>query len=261
MGAPLKPFTAVLPKSRILPMLRLLPVQAAFLKPLLLGFTACVFLSAAASASGQQIPPSGDEGLSLRGTARFGAEAPVVWSLVSAEVAGNTLTLKLSDEKGAAAGDVNITPWISPWPHRKQQRGGLAVGLPAQRLRPGVVTITGSRSLEPFGPVQRLVVQGAGAKLPSMMIQTRGQSGQLVIAGWRAVYTGSRWEIREVVRKDARGIFAYFLPYLPPTARIHSPPTSNHQLPRLPACLNNRRGQFCTISLHYQALHRPKRLK
>ena len=159
---------------------------------------------AAAAANSHQPTASGDEGLSLRGTAQFGAEAPVVWSLVSADVAGDTLKLQLIDEKGAAAGDLNISPWIGPWPYRKPQRGGLAVGLPAQRIRSGAVTVTGSRSLEPFGPVQRLVVQAAGAKLPAMMIQTRGQSGQLVIAGWRAVYTGSRWEIQHDIRKDVR---------------------------------------------------------
>ena len=178
-------------------------MNRAFLRHRLPGLSACALLFAAATASSQQSPTRGDEGLSLQGTAQFGAEAPVVWSLVSADVAGDTLKLQLMGEKGAAGGDVNITPWISPWPPRKPQRGGLAVGLPTQRIRPGAVTVTGSRSLEPFGPVQRLVVQAAGAKLPSMVIQTRGQSGQLVIAGWRAVYTGSRWEIRADASKNA----------------------------------------------------------
>ena len=189
----------------ISPVWRLLPLRRAVLLLWLPSFIALTLMFAAVAANSHQPTAPTDEGLSLRGNAQLGAEAPVVWSLVSAEVAGNTLTLKLSDEKGAAAGDVNITPWISPWPHRKPQRGGMAVGLPAQRIRPGAVTVTGSRSLEPFGPVQRLVVQADGAKLPATIIQTRGQSGQLVIAGWRAVYAGSRWEIREEVRKDARG--------------------------------------------------------
>ena len=189
----------------ISPVWRLLPLRRAVLLPRLPSFIALTLMFAASAANSHQPTASGDEGLSLRGTAQFGAEAPAVWSLASTEVAGNTLKLQLMDEKGAAAGDLNISPWIGPWPYRKPQRGGLAVGLPAQRIRPGAVTVTGSRSLEPFGPVQRLVVQAAGAKLPAMMIQTRGQSGQLVIAGWRAVYTGSRWEIQEEVRKDAPG--------------------------------------------------------
>ena len=174
------------------------PPKRALLRPRSPSLSACALLFASAAASSQ--PPLGkaDEGLLLRGTAQFGAEAPSVWSLVSAHVSGGALKLQLVDEKGAAAGDLGI----SPWPYGKPQQGGLVVGLPAQRIRPGAVIVTGSKSLEPFGPVQRLVVQQRSAKLPSMIIQTRGQSGQLVVEGWRAVYADDRWEIRGDGRSD-----------------------------------------------------------
>ena len=147
-----------------------------------------VLLAAASIASGQQAPALVD-GLTLRGTAPFGAEAPVTWSLVSAKAAGGTLTVQLADEKGASAGDLSI----SPWPRSRQLPGGLALGLPKQRIQPGAVKVTGSRTLQPFGPVQRLAVQARGSNAPVMVVQTRAQSGQLVVAGWRSVYADKRW--------------------------------------------------------------------
>lgn len=147
-----------------------------------------LLLAAASIVSGQQAPAPAD-GLTLRGTAQFGAEAPVTWSLVSAKAAGGTLTLQLADEKGSPAGDLSI----SPWPRSRQLPGGLALGLPKQRIQPGAVKVTGSRTLQPFGPVQRLVVQTRTSDLPVMVVQTRAQSGQLLIAGWRSVYVDKRW--------------------------------------------------------------------
>ena len=147
-----------------------------------------VLLAAASIASGQQAPAPAD-GLTLRGTAPFGAEAPVTWSLVSAKAAGGTLTVQLADEKGSPAGDLSI----SPWPRSRQLPGGLALGLPKQRIQPGAVKVTGSRTLQPFGPVQRLAVQARGSNAPVMVVQTRAQSGQLVVAGWRSVYADKRW--------------------------------------------------------------------
>lgn len=148
----------------------------------------CSLLATTPIASGQQAPAPAD-GLTLSGTAQFGADTPVTWSLISAKAAGGTLTVQLADEKGSPAGDLSI----SPWPRSRQLPGGLALGLPKQRIQPGAVKVTGSRTLQPFGPVQRLVVQTRTSDLPVMVVQTRAQSGQLLIAGWRSAYVDKRW--------------------------------------------------------------------
>ena len=145
----------------------------------------------ATSANSQPVAAP-ENGLTLRGTAQFGVEGPVVWSLAAAHVADRTLLLQLRDLNGAPAGDLTV----SSWPHKKGQKGGLAVGLPNRRIPPDTVSVTGTRTLQPFGAVQRLVVQQRSAKLPALVIQTRGRSGQSVAPGWRAVYADNRWSIQ-----------------------------------------------------------------
>ena len=146
-----------------------------------------VWLVAASVASGQQVPEA-ENGLTVRGTAPFVDEGPVVWSLASVHVAGQTLTLKMLDASGAEVGDLTV----SPWPFRKAPHGGLT----KRHTRAGSISVTGSRTLQPFGAVLRLVVQQRSDRLPAMVIQTRARSGQVVVPGWRAVYADSRWLIQ-----------------------------------------------------------------
>lgn len=148
-------------------------------------------LVAASVASGQQLPET-ENGLTVRGTAPFGDEGPVLWSLASVHVTGQTLTLTMLDVSGAEAGDVTV----SPWPFKKAPHGGLAVGLTKRRIQAGSISVTGSRTLQPFGAVLRLAVQQRSDRLPAMVIQTRARSGQVVVPGWRAVYAESRWLIQ-----------------------------------------------------------------
>ena len=155
-------------------------------------------LTGAAAASAQPVPATNGS-LTVRGTAQFGAEAPVQWSVKSAQVAGGTLTMQLMDASGADKGDFSV----SPWPYRKHLHGGLALGLTTHRIKPGAVKVTASSTLQPFGPVQRLVVQPTAAKLPTMIVQTRAQSGQLVVAGWRSVYAGNGWEFQRTLPSES----------------------------------------------------------
>ena len=142
---------------------------------------ACGLLAASVALANQPLI----EGLTLRSAAQFGAEEAVVWPLLSVQADNGQLTLQLADGKGALV--------LSPWPYRRSQQDGMAVGLPKRFIKPGAVRVTAIQTLQPFGPVQRLTVQQVSSKEPSMVVQTRGQSGQLVVKGWRAIYTGDHW--------------------------------------------------------------------
>jgi hypothetical protein len=132
-----------------------------------------------------------DAALTIRSTAQFGAEGPVVWTLHSAKSGNGQLALQLAD----GMGDV----MINPWPRAQHRRGGLALGLASQHIAPGAVKITAVQIPQPFGPAQKLSVQHSASQQPAMVLQTRGQSGQTVVDGWRALYAGNHW----VLQSDA----------------------------------------------------------
>jgi hypothetical protein len=132
-----------------------------------------------------------DAALTIRSTAQFGVEEPVVWTVQSAKSVNGQLMLHLAD----GMGDVTI----HPWPLAQHRRGGLALGLASRHMAPGAVKVTAVQIPQPFGPSQKLSVQHSTSQQPAMVVQTRGQSGQTVTQGWRALYAGDHW----VLQSDA----------------------------------------------------------
>jgi hypothetical protein len=139
-----------------------------------------------------QTLPNG--GFTVRSPQPLGAEEAVSWQVVSAASTGSQLALQLV---GSAE---PLT--ISPWPATKYSQGGRALGRAQQRLPRGGVKLTAAQTLQPFGPAQMLSVQ-YGSQPPSLVVQTRAQSGQEVVAGWRAVVAGQRWVLQSDVSASA----------------------------------------------------------
>jgi hypothetical protein len=148
-----------------------------------LAITGLSMLAVAATLASAQPLPNG--GYTIRSPQPFGPEEAVTWQVVSATADSAQLILQIA---GSAE---PLT--ISPWPVTSTRRhGGRMLGLPQQQLPRGGVKLTAVQTIQPFGPAQRLSVQH-GVQSPSLVVQTRAQSGQAVVAGWRAVLAGDRW--------------------------------------------------------------------
>ena len=152
-----------------------------------------------AYAQPQQTPqpvPSG--GYTIRSPLPFGAEEAVNLQVLSATANAKQLTLQLA----GSAEPLAISPWPAANTRTGTPRGGHLLGLALQRMPRSGARMVAVQTLQPFGPAQRLSVQH-GAQLPSLVVQTRGQSGQEVVAGWRTVLAGDRWVLQNDAAKTA----------------------------------------------------------
>jgi hypothetical protein len=141
--------------------------------------------------------PSG--GLRVQGIEIAQPETSVSGLLTSSIVKNNQLTLTVQ----GLPSPLTVTPWPRALPSG-DAFAAATVNKQSARL-PQYVKVY--RTLNPFGPSQRISLQRRNQESAWLSVQTGGQSGQKVLADWTVMYSADRWWLVQGTQPNSPRIY------------------------------------------------------
>jgi hypothetical protein len=143
-----------------------------------------------------QFPPGG---LRVQGIEIAQPETSASGLLTSSIVKNNQLTLTVQGLRSPLT--------VTPWPHALASLEAFAATKldKSSARQPQYVQIY--RTLNPFGPSQRISVQRRNQEQAWLSVQTGGQSGQKVLADWTVMHSADRWWLVQGAQPNSPRIY------------------------------------------------------